>query len=111
MTITMKKRLPHGPAAAAILSAGLGAFALGGLTLWAGASAGVKSALALWTPAGSLTGKSGIAVITWLVTWVVLHTLWKDKEVSLPRVLVVVLVLVALAYVLTFPPVFEAFHP
>jgi len=111
MTVTTKKKVPHGPAAAAILSAGVGAFALGGLTLWAGASAGVMSALALWAPAGSLTGKSGIAVIIWLLTWMVLHTIWKNREVSLPRVVVVVLVLLAGAYVLTFPPVFEAFHP
>ena len=110
MLISEKKKVPHGPAAAAILSAGVGSFMLGLLTLGAGASAGVKSALALYAPAGALTGKSGIAVVVWLLAWLVLHNKWKNKEISLLRVVAAVSVLLALAWVLTFPPVFEAFH-
>jgi len=62
------------------------------------------------SPAGPLTGKTGVGVIAWLVSWIVLHTLWKDEDVALVRVLVVSLVLLALGLVLTFPPVFEAFE-
>ena len=110
MLASTKKRVPHGPAAAAILSAGVGSFMLGLLTLGAGASPGVKSALTWWVPAGALTGKCGIAVVVWLLTWLVLHIKWKNKEVSLPRVVAALSVLLALAWVLTFPPVFDAFH-
>ena len=104
----MQERLPNGPAAAAILSAGVGSAVIGLMTTGAVISAGLKSALNWWSPAGPLTGKTSVSVIAWLVTWIVLHVLWKDKDVPLVRVLVVMLVLLALGVLLTFPPVFEA---
>ena len=105
-----RERLPNGPAAAAILSAGVGSAVIGLLTTGAVISAGLKSALNWWSPAGPLTGKTGVGVIAWLVSWIVLHTLWKDEDVALVRVLVVTLVLLALGLLMTFPPVFEAFE-
>jgi len=105
-----QERIPNGPAAAAILSAGVGSATIGLMTTGAVISAGLKSALNWWSPAGSLTGKTGVSVIAWLVTWIVLHVLWKDKDVPLVRVLVVTLVLLALGLLLTFPLVFEAFE-
>ena len=51
-----------------------------------------------------------MGVIAWLVTWIVLHIVWKDKDVAFVRVLVGTLVLLALGPLLTFPPVFEAFE-
>jgi len=106
----MQERLPNGPAAAAILSAGVGSAVIGLMTTGAVISAGLKSALNWWGPAGPLTGKTGVGVIAWLVSWIVLHILWKDEDVALVRVLVVTLVLLALGLLLTFPPVFEAFE-
>jgi hypothetical protein len=106
----MQERLPNGPAAAAILSAGVGSAVIGLMTTGAVISAGLKSALNWWSPAGPLTGKTGVGVIAWLVSWIILHTLWKDEDVALVRVLVVTLVLLALGLLLTFPPVFEAFE-
>jgi len=103
-----QERIPNGPAAAAILSAGVGSATIGLMTTGAVISAGLKSALNWWSPAGPLTGKTSVGVIAWLVTWIVLHVLWKDKDVPLVRVLVVMLVLLALGVLLTFPPVFEA---
>jgi len=103
-----QERIPNGPAAAAILSAGVGSAIIGLMTTGAIISAGLKSALNWWSPAGPLTGKTSVGVIAWLVTWIVLHVLWKDKDVPLVRVLVVMLVLLALGVLLTFPPVFEA---
>jgi len=103
-----QERIPNGPAAAAILSAGVGSATIGLMTTGAVISAGLKSALNWWSPAGPLTGKTSVGVVAWLVTWIVLHVLWKDKDVPLVRVLVVMLVLLALGVLLTFPPVFEA---
>ena len=74
-----QERIPNGPAAAAILSAGVGSATIGLMTTGAVISAGLKSALNWWSPAGPLTGKTGVSVIAWLVTWIVLHVLWKDK--------------------------------
>jgi len=110
MAERMQERLPNGPAAAAILSAGLGSAVIGLLTTGAVISTGLKSALNWWGPAGPLSGKTGVGVITWLVSWIVLHTLWKDEDVAFVRVLVVTLVLLALGLLMTFPPVFEAFE-
>ena len=56
------------------------------------------------------TGQPNVITIAWLVTWIVLHVRWKDKDVPLVRVLVVTLALLALGLLLTFPPVFEAFE-
>ena len=106
----MQERLPNGPAAAAILTAGVGSAVIGLMTTGAVISAGLKSALNWWSPAGPLTGKTGAGVIAWLVSWIILHTLWKDEDVALVRVLVVTLMLLALGLLLTFPPVFEAFE-
>ncbi len=103
-----QERIPNGPAAAAILSAGVGSATIGLMTTGAVISAGLKSALNLWSPAGPLTGKTSVGVVAWLVTWIVLHVLWKDKDVPLVRVIVVMLVLLVLGVLLTFPPVFEA---
>jgi len=88
----------------------VGSAVIGLLTTGAVISAGLKSALNWWSPAGPLTGKTGVGVIAWLVSWIVLHTLWKDEDVAFVRVLVVTLVLLALGLVLTFPLVFEAFE-
>jgi hypothetical protein len=88
----------------------VGSAVIGLLTTGAVISAGLKSALNWWGPAGPLTGKTGVGVIAWLVSWIVLHILWKDEDVAFVRVLVVTLVLLALGLLLTFPPVFEAFE-
>ena len=106
----IQERVPNGPAAAAILSAGVGSAIIGLMTTGAVISAELKAGLNWWSPAGPLTGKTGLGVIAWLVTWVVLHVRWKDKDVPLVRVLVVTLALLALGLLLTFPPVFEAFE-
>jgi len=88
----------------------VGSAVIGLLTTGAVISAGLKSALNWWSPAGPLTGKTGVGVIAWLASWIVLHILWKDEDVAFVRVLVVTLVLLALGLLLTFPPVFEAFE-
>lgn len=105
-----QERVSNGPAAAAILSAAVGSAIIGLLTTGAVISAGLKSALNWWGPAGPLTGKTGVGVIGWLVTWAILHKLWRDRDVLLVRVLIATLLLLALGLLLTFPPVFEAFE-
>lgn len=110
MRESAQERVTNGAAAAALLSAGAGSAVIGLLTTGAAISVGLKSVLNWWGPAGPLTGKTGVGIIAWLVTWTILHNRWKDRELSLTRVLVVTLVLLALALLLTFPPVFEAFE-
>lgn len=103
---------PDGPAAAAILAAGIGVFALGALTVLSEASAGIHDWLESWDfdqGVGPLAGKTTLAVVVWLVSWAVLAiALWR-KEVNLRVWFWVAAVLVALGFLGTFPPIFLSF--
>ncbi len=98
-----------GVAAAAFVAAGIGCAALGLLTTLAVISEGVKNLLNWWNPAGPLSGKSGVAVIIWIASWIVLHMLWKNKAVTVQLALTVTLLLIAAGTIGTFPTFFEMF--
>lgn len=104
------KPLASRPAAAAMIAAGIGALMLGILTTGAAISEGLKDALNFWPPSGSLTGKTIIALISWLISWGALSTSWIDEDYDLRKALLITLVLLALGVILTFPLVFEAFE-
>ena len=99
-----------GPAAAAIISGAIGTFVIGLLTTGSVIFEGLRNALNWWNPAGPLTGKTGVGVIAWLISWALLSTVWKDKDYDLRKAFVITLIIVALGVILTFPPVFEAFE-
>ena len=99
-----------GIAAAAFVAAGIGCGSLGLFTTLAVISEGVKNLLNWWGPAGPLTGKTGLALIVWLIAWLVLHQLWKTKTVSFRKAFRATLVLVTLGVLGTFPTFFELFH-
>lgn len=102
-------RLNTGPAAAAFVASGIGCTALGLLTTLAQAFPAVKNSLNWWNPAGPLTGKTGMAVILWIASWVILHLLWKDKPVGIPKAFAATLVLIILGLLGTFPLFYEMF--
>lgn len=108
-TSSTAPRKPSGPAVAAMVAAGLGTFTIGLMTSLAEASAGLRNALTWYNPVGPLSGKTGVGVIVWLVAWIVLHTTWKNREISLGRGARWALVLILLGFLLTFPPVFDLF--
>ena len=99
----------NGPAAAAVLAAGVGCAVLGLFTLLAEAIEPIHNFMELSSAVGPLSGKSTFAVLVWLIVWVGLHLWWRDQNVSFRAVYVVTLVLVGVGFVLTFPPVFLAF--
>ena len=99
-----------GPAAAAMISSAIGTFVIGLLTTGAVVFDGLREALNWWNPAGPLTGKTGVGVIAWLISWALLNTAWKSKEYDLRKAFLITLIVVALGVILTFPPVFEAFE-
>ena len=107
--MAQKETLTNGPAAAAILASGIGSFALGLFTTLAQAITPVRSALNLYDPAGPLSGKTTVAVVVWLVAWVVFHQLWKNHQVNFTAVYIATLVMIALGLLGTFPLFFEAF--
>jgi hypothetical protein len=103
------ERRPNGPAAAAILAAGIGSFVLGSLTTLAQASKGVSAALNFSSPVGPLAGKSTLAVAAYLVAWVILALWWRGKDVRFEFVWAATLILLGLGLLGTFPLFFELF--
>jgi hypothetical protein len=101
--------LLNGPAAAAILAAGIGSLALGLLTTLAGAFAPLANGLNFYGPTGPLSGETTMTVVIWLVAWAVLHNLWKDRQVDLGKTFIATLVMIALGLLGTFPPFFGLF--
>lgn len=101
--------LTNGPAAAAILASGIGSLTLGLFTCLAQALPPLSSALSFYDPAGSLSGKTTLAVVTWLVSWGLLHLLWKREQVDFGKVFTASLTLITLGLLGTFPPFFQMF--
>lgn len=97
-------RLPNGPGAAAILSAGTGSGALGVFALASDASPVVRHAFTIWPPSGDLSGVTLAAIVVWLVAWFGLSRLWTARDVGLVRVNVAAFAMLIVGLLLTFPP-------
>jgi len=102
---------PEGPIAAAILAGGIGCLALGLFTTLAEASSSFSDWLSWDNDVGPLSGKTALAVIVWLVSWAVLHVVYRAKPFETRRALTIALVLVALGVLGTFPTFFQIFAP
>jgi hypothetical protein len=107
----VETRMATGEAAAAFLAGGIGCFVLGVLVTLTEMPALVdlKNALNWNNPVGPLSGKTGVAVIAFVVSWGIAHFTMKEKEVNLKTYVIVAGVLTALGFLLTFPPFFELF--
>ncbi len=98
---------PTGPAAAAILAAGAGSLALGVFALAADTSATLKRLFAIWPPSGPLSGVSTAAVVVWLAAWLLLHRLWREREIDLRPVNLTAFGMLVASLLLTFPPAMD----
>jgi hypothetical protein len=100
---------PNGSAWAALLSAGIGAFAFGVMTILSEVFTKWASRTLQWyRPSGALSGVAGCAVIVWLVVWVVLHTRWNGKQLQRHYALMITTLLLAVAALIaTFPSFYE----
>ena len=96
--------LPSGPAAAAILAAGIGCATIGILAFAGDASGAIGRLLNIYNPTGTLSGVTTIAIIVWLVAWFALHRLWRTRTVAMGGVNIAAFVLLAVGFLLTFPP-------
>jgi hypothetical protein len=101
--------LSNGSGAAAILSAGIGSFAVALIAIAADQSVFVKGLFAFYKPAGPLSGVTTTAILVWLATWAILEGRWRKQTVSLRRINVIAFVLLGLSLLLTFPPVADLF--
>ena len=110
-TISPTTDLPNGPVAAALVAGGIGATAIGLLTVLAEASTGIKNALNWYNPVGPLTGKALLGVIIYFVAWAVLHFMYRGKNVNFTRAAALGLALLGVGLITTFPPFFDLFAP
>jgi hypothetical protein len=111
---------PNGPAAAALLAAGIGAFVLGLTVSLAEAFPPGEGQTALWdfsanfgigSGVGPLSGKVIVGTLAYVISFVGFAFAWRGREVNLRAVLIASGVLLALGFALTFPPIFEVFAP
>ena len=107
--VSTKVKTAVGVASAAFISSGIGCLAIGLMVTGAEMSPGLKTALTWSNGVGPLSGKTGVGVIAWLVSWIILHTMWKDKDMNFGKAFTATLILIALGFLLTFPPFFELF--
>ena len=105
--------LTTGPAAAALLAAGVGLLALALSHVFSEASEAVKHTMQAlgnaWIPGaqgiGPYAGKETVGVLVWLISWVFLHVLLKKRQISVVVAGVMTLVLIGMATTLLWPPV------
>ena len=102
-------QLVNGPAAAAILSAGIGCFAIGLLAVIGDGSRTMAGLFTFYRPTGPLSGVTTTAILVWLACWGVLEWRWRGRSVAVGKVCVVALGLLAVGVLLTFPPVGDLF--
>lgn len=101
--------LTNGSGAAAILSAGIGSFALAVLSIAADKSVLIKSSLIFYKLTGPLSGVTTAAILVWIFTWAVLEWRWRKKTVAIGPISFAALALLALSFLLTFPPIADLF--
>src|SRR5205085_3709400 len=107
---------PSGPAAAALLSIGIGAVLLALVVGLSDANkpfeTNVVHALGkLWVPGaqgiGPYSGKFTVFLVGWLVSWAVLHVALKRKDLNLSRWTIGSFALISLAVLLCWAPLGE----
>lgn len=94
----------NGPAAAAILAAGIGCFAVGVFALAGDAFPAIARFFTFYTPSGPLSGVTTSAIVVWLLSWFGLARRWHAKSVALGPVTTIAFILLTLSVLLTFPP-------
>jgi uncharacterized membrane protein len=101
--------LTNGSGAAAILSAGIGSFVLAVLAIAADQAKAIEAAMNFSKPTGALSGVTTVALLFWLVVWGLLDLRWRKKTIALKQTCIIAFVLLALSFLLTFPPVADLF--
>ena len=105
---------PDGPGAAMVISAGIGLFVLGFLTILAEVSKGANTWLATWQwgqGVGALAGKTTISSLVYVVSLAAMWAMWRNKDVNIKNAFYIGLALGILGALGTFPTFFQMFAP
>ena len=98
----------NGSAWAAILAAGIGCAAFGVTVDLAEKFSAVSKKLNLYNPTGDLSGKTSVAIVVWLIAWILLHIGWKNRSIRASGTIsFVTFVLVIIGLAAIFPPFVE----
>jgi hypothetical protein len=95
---------------AAFLASGIGSLVLGLAVVASEVSPAINTFLRWVGPVGPLSGKVGLSVIAFVLSWVGLHFYFRGRTLKLTTSFAVSLVLIAFGLALTFPPVFYWLH-
>lgn len=91
---------------ASMIASGIGSLVLGIAIVLAEVSPGFKT-FATWNSGvGPLSGKTGLSMIAFAFSWVVLHYAFRNRSITLTTSFMWTIVLVVLGLLLSFPPVF-----
>jgi hypothetical protein len=94
---------------AAVLAAGIGSFALGGLACASDKWASVRNNLVFYKPTGPLSGVTTTAIFIWLLAWGILEWRWRNRTIAVGPISLAALLLLGAGLLLTFPPVVALF--
>jgi len=95
---------PNGSGAAALLAAGIGSLMVAIFAVAGDKSASIKTFFTFSKATGPLSGVTTSAILVWLIVWAILHASWGKRTVAIGPVSTVALIILALAVLLTFPP-------
>jgi len=109
VTETVDAAVTTGAAAAAMIAGGIGCFVIGLMTTLVEASASLGNLLNWVGPVGPLSGKTGVGIIIWLVSWFLLNLGLKNKNSNLSKAFTITIILIVAGFLLTFPPFFGLF--
>jgi hypothetical protein len=98
-----------GFAAATLIGGGLGVAFFGVLTLVSEVWVTTQPGLTISKDVGPLSGKAVYGVVGWLVAWAVLALILRNRDVSERFTYWTAGILVAIGFLLTFPPVWKVF--
>ena len=109
-----KNENSDGAAQAAVLAVMIGVLTLAFVNLGTEVSDGFKEMVhgvgKLWMPGaqgiGPYSGKETLSLLAWLISWGLLHSFLRKRELNHRRALVIFLIGMALATTLIWPPIF-----
>ena len=93
--------------AATLIGGGFGVALFGVITFISERWISTQAGLTLTTSVGPLSGKATYAVIGWLIGWAILAIVLRNRNVSERATYWITAIMVAVGFLLTFPPVWK----
>ncbi len=90
-----------------MLAAAIGSFSLAIIAFAGDKSVPIKNSLNFYKPTGPLSGVTTVAILVWLLSWLILEWRWGKRAVAMSRINTVSLLLLVLGIILIFPPVID----